>query len=427
MKIVITFLVFSSCSFAINAQDLGYAKKLVNILAAPDMFGRGYVSNGDKIAADFIKNEFVKLDLLSFNEDYFQSFSLEVNTFPTKLSFSANDKMLIPGKDFLVLPFSGTDTGTYKTIYFDTKIWNNKRKLERFKKSNLSDKYIILDDSNAASEIEKEVFKSALTNPFKAKGIIKLTDNKLTWSVSQTEAEYVAFEVLRTEFPSKTKKIDVHVENKYYTDYSSQNVIGYIKGNSKPDSFIVFTAHYDHLGHMGKNTYFPGANDNASGIAVITDLASHYSRNPSAYSIVFIAFSAEEAGLIGSRYYTQNPLFPLSNIRFLINLDLLGNGEQGITVVNGSEYKEEFLLLNKINDRNNYLTKINERGKAANSDHYYFSEKGVRCFFIYTLGENKAYHDINDKAENVKFPAYDEIFRLLTDFTGSLTSSPEHK
>ena len=75
---------------------------------------------------------------------------------------------------------------------------------------------------------------------------------------------------------------------------------------------------------MGKDTYFPGANDNASGISLLLNLAHYYAANPRPYSIGFICFAGEEAGLIGSKYFTEHPLVPLKNIRFLINTDLAG-------------------------------------------------------------------------------------------------------
>src|SRR4030095_9120627 len=108
------------------------------------------------------------------------------------------------------------------------------------------------------------------------------------------------------------------------------NVLGMVPGTLYPDSFIVFTAHYDHLGRMGKKALFPGANDNASGSAMIIDLARYYAQpaNRPKCSLLFIAFAGEEAGLIGSRYYTENPILPLEQIKFLINLDLMGNGEE---------------------------------------------------------------------------------------------------
>src|SRR5690606_21157411 len=157
--------------------------------------------------------------------------------------------------------------------------------------------------------------------------------------------------------------------------YTSQNVIGQLKGTKYPDSVLVFSAHYDHLGKMGNNIYFPGANDNASGVAMLLNLAEHYSKNAPEKTIVFMAFGAEESGIIGSQFYTENPLFQLKQINFLINLDLLGTGEDGIQVVNGSVHQTHFDKLVEINNQKNLLKEIKIRGKAANSDHYWFSEK----------------------------------------------------
>lgn len=195
---------------------------------------------------------------------------------------------------------------------------------------------------------------------------------------------------------------------------------GWVKGTLKPDSVIVISAHYDHLGGMGEDTYFPGANDNASGIALLLGLARYYAANPQPYTIAFICFAGEEAGLKGSKYFTENPLIPLRNIRFLLNLDLTGTGDEGITVVNAAEFSKEFAQLNEINDAKKLLVKINARGKAANSDHYWFSEKGVRAFFIYTLGGIKAYHDVFDKAGTLPLTEYEDLFKLIVKFNEKL-------
>jgi Zn-dependent M28 family amino/carboxypeptidase len=170
---------------------------------------------------------------------------------------------------------------------------------------------------------------------------------------------------------------------------------------------------------MGADVYFPGANDNASGTAMIIDLARYYSdpENQPDYSIVFMAFGAEEAGLLGSSYYANNPLFPLNNIKFLINLDMVGSGSEGIKIVNGTIFKEEFDRMVKINDEYNFVSSINERGEAANSDHFPFYEIGVPSIFIYTLGDEcKEYHNIYDVSENVPLTEYEDLFRLLTIF-----------
>jgi hypothetical protein len=99
---------------------------------------------------------------------------------------------------------------------------------------------------------------------------------------------------------------------------------------------------------------------------------------------------------------------------------LVGTGVDGITVVNATEFSKEFALLNKVNDTRKLLVKINPRGKAANSDHYWFTEKGVPAFFIYTLGGVAAYHDILDVASTLPLNEYEDLFKLIVEFNKGL-------
>ena len=135
---------------------------------------------------------------------------------------------------------------------------------------------------------------------------------------------------------------------------------------------------------------------------------------------LFRSLAGEEIGLLGSKYFTERPLLPLKSIRFLINTDLAGTGEEGITVVNATEFPNEYALLNTVNDQNKFLVKINARGKAANSDHYFFTEKGVPAFFFYTLGGIKAYHDIFDKPETLPLNEHEDLFKLIVQFNKKL-------
>ena len=199
-------------------------------------------------------------------------------------------------------------------------------------------------------------------------------------------------------------------------NYETQNVVGYIPGTEQPDSFMLFSAHYDHLGQMGDGTFFPGANDNASGITMLLTLAKYFNSHPQKYSICFIAFSVEELGLLGSKFYTEHPLFPLSQIKFLVNMDIVGTGDEGIKVVNGAVLSTDFNKLVSLNDSLHLLKSVQPRGKAANSDHYFFFEKGVSSFFIYTLGGISAYHDVFDKAATLPLTEFDDLAKLLIAF-----------
>lgn len=377
---ILLFAILSLGHLNSYAQDVHYARKTIGMLTSKKYWGRGYTNNGMGKAANFIESEFKKFGLspLSGNS-YKQVFSFPVNTFPSNMTLKLNGKTLTPGKDFIVHQAS---------------------------------KGIVSSDSL--------IQKDSTTYLSKSGNIAISLQPKLTWSVSQQVLDYTIVEVNKNSISLPPSQIDVNITNELVANFTAANVGAMIKGTTKPDSILVFTAHYDHLGGMGAKTFFPGANDNASGVAMLLDLAKYYAAHPPKYSIAFICFAAEEAGLLGSKYFTENPLIPLKNIRFLWNLDLVGTGETGATVVNATIHPKEFTLLNQINNEKQLLKKINSRGKAANSDHYFFTEKGVPAFFLYTQGGIAAYHDVDDKAETLPLTAYENLFKLFVDFSTAI-------
>jgi hypothetical protein len=94
----------------------------------------------------------------------------------------------------------------------------------------------------------------------------------------------------------------------------------------------------------------------------------------------------------------------------------MGSGEEGITVVNATLHPEKFATLNQLNAQGQYLKTIKSRGPAANSDHYWFTQKNVPAFFIYTMGENKHYHDVFDTYEALSFSTFNALKQLLIQF-----------
>ncbi len=418
------FLFFNLFSFS-QAEVYSYARKVVDTLASESMHGRGYVNDGDKIAANYLKAEFQKIGLKSFQEDYYQKFSFPINTIPYVFSFNctAFKRELILGKDYIVSSSSCSSelrAPMSKVLLLDSAIFFNPKKLQSFLKK-VSVYCFVAVDLKKVSDAE---IISLFTNRKKDfRGLIFLKRTKLTHTCSPKEDRFPSVQLLVPDTMNiqeafKKSYADLHLTNKFIPNYESQNVIGYVKGSVYPDSFIVFSAHYDHLGQMGSNVYFPGANDNASGCAMLLNLAKYYSlpENKPKCSIVFMAFAAEEVGLLGSKYFTEHPLFLLSNIKFVFNMDIMGTGEEGITVVNGSVFKTEFDKLKQINSENNFIKDVKIRGKAANSDHYFFSEQGVKAFFIYTMGGIKAYHDIYDRAETLPLNEFEDLFKLITQF-----------
>ena len=104
----------------------------------------------------------------------------------------------------------------------------------------------------------------------------------------------------------------------------------------------------------------------------------------------------------------------------LVNVDIMGSAEKGITVVNGEVFRDNFNLLQSINDKNLLIPEVKIRGKTKNSDHYYFSEMGIPSFFIYSMGGPGYYHDIFDKAASVSLTNYEKVAQLLIDFVAAL-------
>jgi hypothetical protein len=418
MLFLITF--FSFLSFG---QELK-ARRITEVLCSDSLYGRGYVKDGVNKAADFLKDEFEDSGLQPFfkNDSYFQSFSFDVNTFPGVIEVKADNNLLQTGIDYLVDASSGSFEGELKLIEVDTTI--------------LSRLHLINPLVNQVRSGEKNGFYVNLTgmsptdaysavqqfNSLAVLGtVVYSTDQKFTWSVGRNQLKYPVLHI-KSGFIDVKTPLNIKIEAELVKKFQSKNVVGYLPAKKKKAETIVFTAHYDHLGGMGTTpeTYFPGANDNASGTAMLISMADYFVEHPSEYNILIIAFAGEEAGLVGSEYFVKSKVINFSKIKFLLNLDIMGSGEEGITAVNGRIHEERFEQLKEINDQKNYLSQIKSRGETANSDHYHFHVKGVPSFFIYAMGPNKHYHDVYDTYEELSFSAYDNIVKLLIDFVEQL-------
>jgi aminopeptidase YwaD len=416
MRLKISFVVFFLCVQVFSvAQDLKRVQQTIKQLTSKKFHGRGAAFDGDKLASEYIAQQFHELGLVSQIKDYFQPFSYGVNMFDGSMKLKSNLKHFKPGIDFIVRPSCGSGKGTYPVFFVDTLVFTNDAALANFLKKDVThtvlvyNKKLLVDFNKSTTDLLKQLYSAA--------AIIELQDGKLTMSITDQSFGTPVFEVLTHVFSKETKTIHFDVDTKIEPKHIARNVIGMIEGSEKTDSFIVISAHYDHLGTLGKRTYFPGANDNASGVSMLLELAHHYSMHKPKYSMLFIAFAGEESGLIGSSYYVGKPTIELASIHFLINLDLLGTGDAGIMVVNGSVFKKEFNQLLVINEERKLVPIIKMRGEAANSDHYPFYKRNVPCFFIYTLGGITAYHDVKDIAKTLPLTKYSEVFELIVLFT----------
>jgi aminopeptidase YwaD len=420
------FLVLVLAPLAVSGQ-LDHAREVTKTLCSPGFHGRGYVNGGDSIAAEFIQREFKAAGCSFFKQGAFQPFSFNVNTFPGNMSVSVNSTALVPGIDYIVDPSSTGGKIAHRKIYklpvsamLDRKSMEKELKMLAAQKKSGNIPAVLICTTGLKGDSLKTANRLLveLTADYT---VIEATDAKFTWSVSDKQYEHPLIHIQQRVLDGAQDELFIDYDiNAKMIAHQARNVIAYAPAKKRSKKYIVFTAHYDHLGRMGRETYFPGGNDNASGTAMLLELARYFVEHPMDVNVVFMSFAGEEAGLIGSHYYVEHPLFPLENIQFLTNVDIMGSGEEGITVVNATVFPKTFEVLQEINKKKAYLVKIGSRGKAANSDHYFFTEAGVPAFFIYTMGPNKHYHDVLDTYEELSFSEFGDIYHLLIDFAGNI-------
>jgi aminopeptidase YwaD len=419
MRCTLLFLMLFAFSTGVHAQDevRREIKEHINKLAAGPMEGRGYVHKGVDKAAIYIKEQFEQIGLYPVGDkkSFVQFYNFQVNTFPDAMQVTIKGKQLIPGHDFLVEASSSSfNASDIRVSTVDMDRVRDSAKWEELRSGFKAGKVYCLKNTDSFCKrmsVSPRKFPALLPD---ACYIIPV-HGKMTWSVGTDTITATVLYIQDTVLPKRVKKASVNIRSILQPNFRSANLIGCVPGEVK-DSFIVFSAHYDHLGRMGP-AIFPGASDNASGTAMILYLARYFAKHPQHYSIAFIAFSGEEAGLKGSAHFVKDPWIPLANIKFVTNVDIMGDAKNGVTVVNATEYPEQFALMQSINKEKEYLPEIKSRGKSANSDHHHFSEAGVPAVFIYSNGGKGYYHDIFDKAASLTMENVVNVSKLLIDFT----------
>ena len=423
------------CLFLVAIGNFVYAQnpyfnKQVKKLTSDTYNGRGYTYDGMNKASHYIAKEFKKIGVKPVGESYLNEQQFPINIIhDAKIKINGNE--LVYGKDFIVKPSSKSiainDADSFYTFpinNFETSFESKAASIAFIKndEERQKNKNIILPPFRSKIDSINTFYKQWANSYEKSnnqnRAIFRFVSDSLTASLSQRQANVTEF-IIKEKFYSDNLKIeDVEVKAEFVKDFKFNNVIGVVEGKNS-DSVIVISGHYDHLGRVG-GAIFPGASDNASGTAMVMDLAKYYVKNKPKYKMVFMLFGAEEAGIVGALKYVENPLFPLKEIKFLVNLDIMGAGEDGIQVVNGTKYKNEFNTLVRLNENLNLLRQVKVRGESCNSDHCPFDRKGVPSFFIYTLGGKGNYHNIYDTYQNLDLSYAPKVKELLIAFIKGL-------
>ena len=211
----------------------------------------------------------------------------------------------------------------------------------------------------------------------------------------------------------------------------SQNVVAFIKGSEKPDEIIVLSAHYDHVGIENGEVY-NGADDDGSGTVALIEIAKAFQKakkqgNGPKRSILFLHVTGEEIGLYGSRYYTENPLFPLSNTVVNLNVDMIGRigsekeGNDNYVYLIGSDKLSQELhdVSEEVNKRYTNLeldytyNDDNDPNRFYyRSDHYNFAKNDIPVIFYFN-GTHKDYHKHTDTPDKIEYELLAKRSRLI--------------
>jgi hypothetical protein len=224
---------------------------------------------------------------------------------------------------------------------------------------------------------------------------------------------------------SQTLDVEIDVEMEERKRWG-HNILGYLD-NGAPYT-VVIGAHYDHLGfgEDGNSLYrgtekmiHPGADDNASGVAGMIELARllKKTKSPKA-NYLFIAFSGEESGLIGSKYFTEYPTMPLSKISYMMNLDMIGrlNDSTHTLTIGGYGTSPQWSgLINSTMNKKIFILNVDSSGTGP-SDHTSFYLKSIPVLFFFT-GIHSDYHKPTDRADKINYPGELQVIKLIYAIT----------
>lgn len=389
----------------------------IGYLASDALEGRRTGSNGEKLAYEYISNEFLKAGLVpkGSNATYLQEFEVNDGKMigsTSHLLINGND--LVIDKDYFPLSFSCnaslTAVGSIALQENGSPWFYDIRELLEANKNN---PHFDLTDAvkiKAAEAAKKKATafivynSSAITDELKfdPKSKSDLSVIPVVYITKAGKEKYLKDETASLDIQLKTSLLD----KKRY----GHNVIGYLDNNAA--ATIIIGAHYDHLGYgEDHNSLYTGttpqihngADDNASGTAAVIELikllkASKLKNN----NYLFICFSGEELGLFGSKYFTEHPTIGLSNVNYMINLDMVGRLNDSTHGLNIGGYGTSPVWGQTLSANDKFFKIKFDSSGTGPSDHTSFYRKDIPVLFFFT-GIHSDYHKPTDDADKINY------------------------
>ncbi len=353
---------------------------------------------------------------------YMQHFNFPLNAQRGAVELIADGDTLKHTIDYTLKEFSPTYKGELDVVYLDNKYLHPDKFCTYLNSGEFKDKAVVLDWDCFRETMYTypgiEVYKTYFVPLDKIGALICRGKELLPYFKSRNHFNTPMPVFITNEaFPENAKKVSINVEAEMI-DHDAHNIIAFIPGTEDTQKHFILACHYDHLGICGEKEIFNGANDNSSGTAMLLNLMRHFKQNPPKYSVMFIFFDAEENNLLGSFFYADNPVLPLEDIQYFIELDMIGDNGNNIYCQISDPGEEGLAYLNKINSSmENPFAKLDRHPMDDYADHYPFGLKGVPAIYMELDGDtNKNYHSPRDTFENFYSNNYNRMFELVKGF-----------
>lgn len=227
------------------------------------------------------------------------------------------------------------------------------------------------------------------------------------------------------------------------TPFQTENVLGYVEGSDKKSELLVLSAHYDHLG-IRDGKVFNGADDDGSGTVAVLEMAQAFAQakkdgHGPRRSLLFLAVTGEEKGLLGSEYYAEHPVFPLANTVVDLNTDMIGRLDEAhatdpnyVYVIGADKLASDLHRINEAQNQRYAGLKLDYTFNDPadpnrfyyRSDHYNFARKGIPVAFYFN-GVHADYHQETDEVSKILFPKMERITRLIFHTAWELANREE--
>lgn len=442
--VIITFFTNLNAQYADVTQLENAFSAHVYYLADDALEGRGTGSQGEKLAQSYIAQRFVEYGIAPFgNNGFLQAFDFHLGKKTSgENSLAINGNALVYEKEFYPLVYSANGNLDAKLINVGFGIDAGELYNDYKNKAKLEGKVFVINMSSPdgihphSKYKDYSDYKTKVQTAVKygAAGIVFYNEDKHLDNPSfdlninvQDEAIPIVF--IQKEFVSLLKdNSDIKlIVNLTEDKRTGENVIGFIDNNA--ENTVVLGAHYDHLGwgkdggslYKGPAKIHNGADDNASGVAMVLELA-HFLKTQTNQNnnYLFICFSAEELGLIGSKSYLSEPKIDLSRINYMINFDMVGRLDPNDRklAVGGVGTSPLFKTYTKSITSGKLDINTTESGMGP-SDHASFYLKDIPVLFFFT-GTHQDYHKPSDDAWKINYNGMTSIFDYSTNLISAL-------